>query len=238
MSKADKFVIPLEAARFRGENGIGPSEAISLKSLLLKLNILTVFCPLSVHFSGMCIRDHSSRKFILINSQHPRGRQHFTIAHELYHLCIEKDPRPHICQGEKTPSEKNADLFAAEILMPRDGVVGFIPPKELETKTISIATILKIEHYYAVSRTALLFRLQNIGVLTESGRMGLQGIPPLVSALDYGYDTSIYKPGNEGLVIGDFGEKARFLFDSEKISEGHYLELLHKISRDNDERED
>lgn len=42
----------------------------------------------------------------------------------------------------------------------------------------------------------------------------------------------MYEPGNENLVIGDFGEKARRLLDEEKISEGHYMELLHKIGID------
>ena len=37
------------------------------------------------------------------------------------------------------------------------------------------------------------------------------------------------------LFIGDFGEKARILFESERISEGHYMELLNMIS---DEREE
>ncbi len=50
------------------------------------------------------------------------------------------------------------------------------------------------------------------------------------SARAYGYDLSLYEPGNENLVIGDFGEKARILFESGKISEGHYYELLNMIS--------
>ena len=50
------------------------------------------------------------------------------------------------------------------------------------------------------------------------------------SALCFGYDTALYDPANEGLVIGDFGEKARSLFEQEKISEGHYWELLRKIN--------
>jgi len=49
------------------------------------------------------------------------------------------------------------------------------------------------------------------------------------TAKEYGYDTALYEPGNENLVIGDFGEKARRLFDGNKISEGRYMELLHKI---------
>ena len=57
------------------------------------------------------------------------------------------------------------------------------------------------------------------------------------SAQSYGYDTSLYKEGNHGLVIGDYGEKAKTLFDEGRISEGHYLELLDKI-RANDTKED
>ena len=37
------------------------------------------------------------------------------------------------------------------------------------------------------------------------------------------------KKGNENMVIGDFGEKARRLFEENKISEGHYVELLNMI---------
>ena len=44
-----------------------------------------------------------------------------------------------------------------------------------------------------------------------------------------GFDGSLYLPGNEGLVIGDFGAKARKLFEEERISEGHYHELLNMI---------
>ena len=44
-----------------------------------------------------------------------------------------------------------------------------------------------------------------------------------------GYDSDLYTPGNEGLVIGDFGSKARKLFDEERISEGHYIELLNLL---------
>ena len=40
----------------------------------------------------------------------------------------------------------------------------------------------------------------------------------------------MYEAGNEGLVIGDFGEKARLLYESGKISEGHYIELLNMIT--------
>ena len=44
-----------------------------------------------------------------------------------------------------------------------------------------------------------------------------------------GYDLSLYYKGNENLVLGDYGTKAKRLFDEERISEGHYIELMRKI---------
>lgn len=230
--KLNKFLIEKQVAEFRKTNGLSTSEPISLKSLLLKLNVLTIFRPLSENFSGMCLKDASNHRFMLINSNHSRGRQHFTIAHELYHLYVENNPSPHKCNPgiNKDPVEQSADMFASFLLMPESGLCQLIPERELKTKDISIATVLKLEHYFSVSRSALLYRLLNIGLITKELHSTLTTTPVKHSAQCFGYDTALYEPANKGLIIGDFGEKARFLFEQEKISEGHYLELLHKIN--------
>lgn len=232
--KPNKFIIERQVSAFRADNGLSSSEPVSLKSLLLKLNVLTVFRPLSDNFSGMCLKDNSEHRFMLINSNHPRGRQHFTIAHELYHLFVEEKPTPHKCNPGyiKNSVEQSADMFASSLLMPEAGICQLITESELKSKNISLATILKLEHYFSVSRSALLYRLLNIGIITESVRSQLAEIGVKYSAKCFGYDTALYEPANEGLVIGDFGEKARNLFDQEKISESHYIELLHKINID------
>lgn len=234
MARVNKFIIEREVADFRRINGFSSSEPITLKSLLLKLNVLTVFTPLSENFSGMCLKDHSGHRFMLVNSTQARGRQHFTIAHELYHLFVEDKPTPHRCNPghNKDRVEVCADTFASCLLMPEAGICQLIPEEELKNKDISIATILKLEHYFSVSRTALLFRLLGIGIITEKKRAQLAAIGVKHSARCFGYDTALYEAANEGLVIGDFGEKARYLFDSGKISESHYMELLRKIGID------
>lgn len=230
--KPNKFVIEGQASKFRSDNGLSLSEPISLKSLLLKLNVLTMFRPLSENFSGMCLKDNSSHRFMLINSNQARGRQHFTIAHELYHLFIEEHPTPHKCNpgcGSKNPVEQCADMFASVLLMPEAGLCQLIPEAELKAKRTSIATLLRLEHYFSVSRMALLFRLQNLGLIAEQTRRELAQVGVKYSARCFGYDTSLYEAGNEGLIIGDYGEKAHSLFEQGKISEGHYIELLDKI---------
>lgn len=222
-----------QVARFRQRAGLSDSEAVNLESLLLKLNVLTLYRPLSESFSGMSLKGNGKR-FMLINSGQPVCRQHFTIAHELYHLFVEENSMPHKCQdqGKKSESEQCADAFALIFLMPAAGVMQMIPEDELKGGHVSLATVLKLGQYFEVSNAAVINRLSDLNLLSRQDREAFSAIPVKRTAREYGYDLSLYNPGNEGRVIGDFGEKARRLFDAGKISEGHYHELLHKIGID------
>lgn len=167
---------------------------------------------------------------MLINSNSTIGRQHFTIAHELYHLFYDESFTPHVCGGNAEGEEKNANMFASALLLPKDGVMQMISEREASKHTIEIATVLEIEQYYRVSRSTLLFRLKKLNLISETELSYLQSFQAKKSAQEYGFELSLYEPGNEGLFIGDFGTKARVLFEQGKISEGHYQELLNMIS--------
>ena len=223
-------LVESQVSRFRQETGLSDTEAVNLKSLLLKLNVLTVYRPLSEKFSGMSLKSGEQR-FMLVNSNQPKCRQHFTIAHELYHLFIDPNPMPHNCsaEGRKNDAEQCADAFAQMFLMPADGVRQMIPDNELISGHVSLASVLRIEHYFSVSHAAVLNRLFDLKLIDRRERDCYLQYPVKKTAKEYGYDTALYEPGNENLVIGNFGEKARKLFEEEKISEGHYMELLHKI---------
>lgn len=225
-----------QVSQFRQFVGLSNAEAVNLKSLLLKLNVLTVYRPLSKSFSGMSLKG-GDKKFMLVNSNESRGRQHFTIAHELYHLFVEEHPVPHKCGGDEKESESEqcADAFALMFLMPADGVRQMIPAEELIAGRVTLASIFRLEHYFGVSHKSVLNRLVDLDLLSRRERDSLADIPVKRTSREYGYDSALYEPGNHGLVIGDFGEKARKLFDEDKISEGHYLELLHKIGIDENE---
>ncbi len=113
--------------------------------------------------------------------------------------------------------------------MPSAGILQLIPAEELLSDKISLATIIRMKHYFSVSRQAVINRLSDLKYLVRSERENLLSYPVIRTAREYGYDTALYLPGNANLVIGNFGEKARRLFDEGKISEGHYRELLSKI---------
>ncbi len=226
--------IEKEAADFRNRLGFTSSDPIRLKSLLIKLNVITLFKPLSENFSGMAAKVEDSN-FILINSNHSIGRQNFSICHELYHLYVQENFTPHHCSSSTFNKsdiiEYSADLFAAYLLIPYTGLISMIPDEQSGMDKITLETILKIEHYFSCSRSALLTRLKELKFISNK-TFDKYKTDIVRTARQYGYDDTLYKSGNEGVVIGDFGTLAKQLFDKEKISEGHYAELMNSIGFD------
>lgn len=218
----------LLAAKFRSEQGMGMNEPVNTKTLVRKLGVTTVYRPLSDSSYGIsCMAE--GKRFMLINSNSTRGRQHFTIAHELYHLYYDDNPKPHMCGDMDDMQEKNANRFAASLLLPREGVLAMLSKEEIMAHQVSLATLLRMEQLFAVSRITLLLRLKELGVISQLCLDVLKTTSSKETAREYGYDLSLYQSGNEGLVISDFGEKARTLFERGTISEGHYEELLNLI---------
>lgn len=220
----------LLAGHFRAKVGLSMSEPVNAKTLIRKLSILTIYRPLSEESYGISCKSGSGKMFILVNSNSTRGRQHFTIAHEIYHLFYDEHPVPHMCSGNATGEEKNANRFASALLMPKEGILALISKEEIASRMVNLSTVLRMEQLFSVSRNTLLIRLKDIDLISQKHVDELKEYPVKETARQYGYDLSLYEPGNEGLVIGDFGEKARTLFEQGKISEGHYTELLNMIS--------
>jgi Zn-dependent peptidase ImmA (M78 family) len=221
------------AEQFRQSIGLSSSDSLNLESLLYKLNVLTVFRPLNSLFSGMAIKVNGgdeSKRFMLVNSGHPVGKQKFTICHELYHLFIQENFTSQVCttglfDRQTNPDEKYADIFASFFLLPTAGLISLIPDEELSKNKISINTVLKVEHYFGCSRAALLYRLKQMEIIDRNGYNHLC-VDVIKSAIQYGYNTSLYTPTEERKVIGDYGFIAKQLFDMEVISESHYYSYL------------
>ena len=231
----DRITLAAEdlAKKFRTDNGYSTSEPIIIKTLLMKLRILTMFRPLSENAYGLSTRSADKEdKFILVNSESSRGRQHFTIAHELYHLFIDENPQPHICRkdGKKDQTEIMADAFASALLMPMEGVIKSIPNEEIVSRSVSLATVFSLEQYFRVSHQSMLYRLRRLGLISEDTLQSMLSIKIREVAPLYGiFDMSLYDKGNEGVLLSDYGIRARTLFDKEKISESHYIQLMKLI---------
>ena len=235
MKKLAKEAIEQLALKMRAQAGLNPFEPIHTKTLLRKLGVMVIYRPLSEKACGLSMRSaDGSGKFMLINSNNSRGRQHFTICHELFHLFYDEEPKPHICGTpgmEREPAEINANAFASALLLPQAGVLESIPSEEIMNRRITTATMLRVEQLFGVSHQSLCYCLRHLRLLTEEELQTHLEESKVIQdiATEYGYDLSLYQPGNEGVVIGDFGEKARLLYEQERISEGHYVELLNLL---------
>ncbi|WP_321425982.1 ImmA/IrrE family metallo-endopeptidase [uncultured Bacteroides sp.] len=237
-----KLIYDLECyvQKFRQENGLGETEPIKIKSFLQKNGILTVYMPLSETFSGMGIKSvfgTDIKRYIMVNCTHSIGKQHFTICHELYHLYIqekfESEASKNIGRFDKkgNPEEFKADFFAALLLLPWHGVWSMIPECERSKNKITLPTLVAIEQYYGCSRSALLYRLLDKGLIDDSYKLQFTtGIK--VQARKLGYDISLYEKGNCGVVIGNYGTIAYKAWDKGLISESSYYSFLEDIGID------
>lgn len=225
------------ATNFRAKFQIGIYDSLNLPQLLHTIDVITVFKPLSLGFSGLS-QITEGKKFMLINSKHSLARQNFTICHELYHLFYQENFNAMICStgtfDKKDPEEYRADCFAADLLLPKFGLMKEIPSEEARFNSISIQTLLKIEHKFRCSRSALLYRLKKMNFI-DSSYYESYSKNVKRSAAEHGYTDHLYSPTNQELqVIGDYGDKAKAKYDQNLISESHYISLIQDIGIDLD----
>lgn len=125
--------------------------------------------------SGFLYRDRQSNRIIIgVNASHAKKRQTFTIAHEIGHLVLHKFDDVHVDRQIKVwlrsgtssqgtdDEEKEANLFAAELLMP-----AHLLATDFDTVCADKLTeddmILELADRYGVSTQAMAFRLSYLG---------------------------------------------------------------------------
>lgn len=228
-TRINEELVEQEAFDFRHFCYLSPYSPINCKSLLLQLNVQSFYRPLSDNFSGMCLKG-GEKRFMLINSNHTIAQQNMTIGHELYHLFVQKEFTPHC--GHPYNYKKNdlneliADTFSSYFLMPEAGLRKIIPGKEIKSRMISLTTLLRLEACFAVPHDALLQRLVELQLLVPLEKERYEELDMRQIAQEYGYDPSLYSPGNKELVISDLSSKLHELLDQGMITEDYYDRLM------------
>lgn len=222
------------AAEFRRKAGYNSTEPVNFMILLKQLDIIALFRPLSADFSGLSFKDGDSM-FMLVNCNHSLGRQNFTIGHELYHLYFDKDFVPHKCNTGLFPSknanERMADIFASHLILPEEGILQYIPEEELIKDAIKLHILLKIEQTYCSSRKALLSKLSKMELISKKYSESLS-VNVQSGARKFGYPLELYNSTTDNALVGAYGLLANNLLEQNKISEGHFRELMMAIGID------
>ena len=111
--------------------------------------------------------------FILINSEQPRNRALFTLAHELGHV-ISRDGQTMTVHQSLTgvnSDERRANAFAAEFLMPQDEIKLMVEASDSSPQSFG-----EMMRHFFVSWESLVYRMHNLGFINSGGRDLLRGI--------------------------------------------------------------
>ena len=127
--------------------------------------------------SGFLYRD-PAQAVIGVNTHHAPVRQNFTTAHELGHLLLHDQEQLHIDHGFRVrlrddmssqgtdEAEREANLFAASLLMPRRFLENDLEHEE-SVDVLDDEFLSGLARKYGVSSQALVNRLKNLGYIHE-----------------------------------------------------------------------
>lgn len=214
------------ASQCRRNWNINLSDPIDIFSLVLDKikNLTIVFLVMNDDISGACYKS-SSESIIFINSTHSKGRQSFTIAHEVYHLNFD-DNNFNICGvASDDEVEKIADQFASSLLMPQGALESYKNDNNIETW--SLDEIIAGEQYFQISHQAFLWRLRKLNEISYEKYMDFKKDIKYNASIR-GYNLSLYEPylNKKHFTLGNYICLVEKAYNNDLISIGRKEEYL------------
>jgi Zn-dependent peptidase ImmA (M78 family) len=158
------------------ENGITEAP-VPVSKIAQEKGARIFFDSLEGDMSGFLYRN-SKQTVIGVNTRHVPARQNFTISHELGHLLLHDQEQLHVdhefrvrlrndVSGQGTDeAEKEANFFAASLLMPREFLKRDLANEEF-VDLLDDKFLRGLSGKYGVSTQALVNRLKNLGYIQE-----------------------------------------------------------------------
>ena len=183
------------AAEERQRLGMGDAPAGDLADLLESQGVRTGFVDLPANISGLTLADANIGVFVVVNAAHGTVRRRFSLSHEYAHVLMDRDRSGAISRAENRADlmEVRANAFAAELLMPTEGLVHFVhalgkgaqsraqmavfdesEAVQVEQRStpgsqdIQLYDVVLLAHHFGVSRIAALYRLKNLKLIDDS----------------------------------------------------------------------
>lgn len=190
------------ATEERQRLGLGVSPINDLVEVFESQGVRTGMVSLPDNISGLTLWDNRIGIFVVINRDHSALRRRFSLAHEYAHVLIDRDRSGAISRAENRSEllEVRANAFAAELMMPAEGVVQFVQAMgkggasraqmavfdetdvvQVEQRAapgsqdIQLYDVALLAHHFGVSRISALYRLKNLRLLDERELQDLKG---------------------------------------------------------------
>jgi Zn-dependent peptidase ImmA (M78 family) len=199
------------------------------ESLEIEVGLRVFLVPLPSKIAGLFVFVEPLGGSVAVNSKHPPDRRRWTMAHEYAHFLSTRN-RPEVTSlpGTKRPNETErfADAFAANFLMPRAGLVRrFSELRNSKAGSVTPASLLQLAHSYRVSAQAMTLRLEELALIPEhtwdklldqrfqprdaAAQLGLQSPPESPERLPYHYRNLAVQLYSDGEITE--GQLARYL---------------------------
>jgi len=167
------------ASEFRNRYGLAASPIADMAMLADEVGVLVSRLPLGDQQAPdgcSAVDPITGLAYVLINSDKPRARRRFTIAHELGHLAL-----GHLHEGEivldesinaPQPQETEANAFAAGLLMPVEGVMASLTRlrARLGSQAQPLEWAVWLSASFGVSEEAASYRMMNLSLPEANGR--------------------------------------------------------------------
>lgn len=155
------------ATEERNRLGIGDGPIRPLREVLeIEVGLRIFLLQLPNHVAGLFVNVEALGGCIGVNINHPAERRRWTMAHEYAHYLATRDRAevtPVAQRRQQPESERFADAFAANFLMPRSGLSRrFHELKRSKQGKVTPATLVQLAHAYGVSVQALTLRLEDL----------------------------------------------------------------------------
>lgn len=199
-SKWDSVLEGKDLARHERQRlGLGIAPVEDLPSLMEKEGLMVVELSLPREVSGLSFKFKNS-VVCGVNSEHLYQRKRFSLAHEYCHSLCDLNIEPIIKSltgNQKDLEEIRANAFAAEFLMPQEGIKNYIAslgkgyparPSERvfcegsdrgafvegrfspQSQKIDLWDVNRVAKYFHVSKESVLWQLLNLKIITDKER--------------------------------------------------------------------
>ncbi len=200
-ARVPDYLVEAEADQVRTLLGLGDFPLrVDLRYLIESRGIPIFLWPLSPDpISGLYLNYPELGPVLLVNASQVKWRQVFTLAHEFAHVWLHRQEhvvasRIFAPQGDPRVIERQANTFAAEFLMPEEGVKRAIALLGLEGPLMA-QDVVRLQRYFGVSYKAMLVRLKNLRLITQEYFETLSRESPVRIALQLGYEVDASEVG-------------------------------------------
>lgn len=179
-----------------------------------------------------------------INTAKPRNRQRFTAAHEFGHHMFDSETGLRLDEDIFEAGdlrEKRANSFAANFLMPVEGILRLLHGKK--GRRLGAREVVHLSHHFVVSEEAMIYHLHNSGMISAVDRnrfiemKNSKQLETIKWELGYVRPLEVKREPSDLLFPADYVSRAISAFMSNEITINRLAELLNETDVDALQRE-